>query len=463
MPVDDAVILCNKNDMRDRAGGCEDLSFVADFADDGVLGGDYEAVLKVLKAEAALGGEYGLRNNFSKMKVYTVAGESFEGDLAGFESLGIPIDKSCNVEFMKVPIVGDRLFLKAWGEEKLRDIRKTLTAIERLASKHVGLYLLRTAANVCKILYITRTTPRDMIEGLLEGFDISLMHAVEEVIGLRLEEKQCMQVELRVGDSGLGLRLGKSVADGAYVSSRAMTFEVCEELDTDFAWDATGGPGAEDRDMGVGGEAQVACGLAGAIARMKEAMPEYRAGGLDVPGQVPKQKEFTAKLDILKKRAVEEGGSALEKARLHAMSAPHAGAWLEAPPSRAQDTRFTNEELHTRVGRRLGIKICEECTCPFCFAPMDGFGAHAETCMGGGDKVTTHNCTRDTIYKQAQAANIAPQLEAAGVLAGESGERGGAAGEQSGDDRRRPADVLVCRAQDIRTGNGGAGVELRSR
>ena len=92
-----------------------------------------------------------------------------------------------------------------------------------------------------------------MIEGLLEGFDISLMHAVEEVIGLRLEEKQRMQVELRVGDSGLGLRLGKSVADGAYVSSRAMTFEVCEELDTDFAWDATGGPGAEDTDMGVGG------------------------------------------------------------------------------------------------------------------------------------------------------------------------------------------------------------------
>ena len=43
------------------------------------------------------------------------------------------------------------------------------------------------------------------------------------------------------------------------------------------------------------------------------------------------------------------------------------------------------------------------------------------------------------------------------------GESGGATGEQTGDDRRRPADVLVCRAQDIRTGNGGAGVELRSR
>ena len=94
---------------------------------------------------------------------------------------------------------------------------------------------------------------------------------------------------------------------------------------------------------------------------------------------------------------------------------------------------------------------------------MDRFGAHAETCMGGGDKVTTHNCTRDTIHQQAQAANIASQLQAAGVLAGEPGESGGAAGEQSGDVRRRPADVLVCRAQDIRTGKRGTGVELRSR
>ena len=73
------------------------------------------------------------------MKVYTVAGEGFEGDLSGFESLGIPIDKSCNVEFMKVPIVGDRGFLKLWGEDKLKDIRKTLSAIERLTYKLVGL------------------------------------------------------------------------------------------------------------------------------------------------------------------------------------------------------------------------------------------------------------------------------------------------------------------------------------
>ena len=191
----------------------------------------------------------------------------------------------------------------------------------------------------------------------------------------------------------------------------------------------------------------------GATSRLKVAMPEYQDGGLDLPGAVPKQKLLTYKMDKLKKKEVEEGTTQWDQARLKAMSAPHAGAWLEAPPSKAQDFRFTNEELRTRVGRRLGISICEECACPFCFQPMDRFGVHAETCMGGGDKVTTHNCTRDTIYKQSQAADIAPELEAMGVLSGGGGGIDGAT--ERGDRRRRPAEVLCCRAQDVRTGNGG--------
>ena len=55
-----------KKDMRDRAGGCGNLSFVAEFADDWVLGGDCDEVLRVLKAGTALGEEYGLHNNFYK-------------------------------------------------------------------------------------------------------------------------------------------------------------------------------------------------------------------------------------------------------------------------------------------------------------------------------------------------------------------------------------------------------------
>ena len=55
-----------KKEMRDRVDGVGDVDFMADFADDGVLGGEWDKVLKVLRGEIALGAEYGVRNDFSK-------------------------------------------------------------------------------------------------------------------------------------------------------------------------------------------------------------------------------------------------------------------------------------------------------------------------------------------------------------------------------------------------------------
>ena len=43
------LFCATKKEMRDRIEGVGDLDFVADFADDGVDGGDYESVLRVLR------------------------------------------------------------------------------------------------------------------------------------------------------------------------------------------------------------------------------------------------------------------------------------------------------------------------------------------------------------------------------------------------------------------------------
>lgn len=99
----------------------------------------------------------------------------------------------------------------------------------------------------------------------------------------------------------------------------------------------------------------------------------------------------------------------------------------------------------------MGVELNEEMACPFCLQTMDRWGAHAEACTCGGDKTTGHNIVRDDLYKQAQSARTAPELEAANVLAGGGQGRQG----NAGDMRRRPADVLLCRAQDVRTGRVG--------
>ena len=74
-----------------------------------------------------------------------------------------------------------------------------------------------------------------------------------------------------------------------------------------------------------------------------------------------------------------EAANDWDKARLEAVAAPHAGAWLHAAPNGAFDLNLTGAEVQYGVGRRLGVELCEEGPCPFCLGLMDRFGAHAET------------------------------------------------------------------------------------
>ena len=111
-------------EMRDEIEGVKDLDLVAEFADDGVDGGDYQKVLHVLQKELSIGPAYGSILNPSKMKVYVLAGDGFEGDLQGFKDLGVEVGFSGNVEFMKVPIAGSKVFLSEWCDKKRNDIKK---------------------------------------------------------------------------------------------------------------------------------------------------------------------------------------------------------------------------------------------------------------------------------------------------------------------------------------------------
>ena len=150
-----------------------------------------------------------------------------------------------------------------------------------------------------------------------------------------------------------------------------------------------------------------------------------------------------------------------DQARLEGVAAPHAGAWLDAPPSRVQDMRMTNPEIRSRVGRRLGVALCEEMACPFCFCTLDKWGVHAECCMSGGDKTAAHHCIRNRLYIHARGAGTVPVLEAADVLnvLGIPGVEGEGVGGGNTRNQERPADVLLCRAQDVRVGAaGGAAV-----
>jgi len=434
-----------QKEMRDRIPEARELDFAAEFADDGVDGGDCDTVFKVLEKEIALGPEYGIRNNYSKMVVYPLAGDRFSGDLSKFAALGIPVDYSGNVKFMQVPIVGSPEFMREWATQKLGIIKKILEGIRGLSQRQVALYLLRKAGHGCRILYYLRSTPRDLIEEFIKEFDESLRYTFETVVGLVTSDEQWEQAGLRVKESGLGLSRAADLADVAYLCSRDATFDDCQALDSRHVWDD--GVDRTDREIELLGEWLAEC-----VGRVNARLPEHahfrfgRRPGTAVQGLLEgvMQKRRRAEMMV--------GASVWDRARLQAMLATKSGSWMEAHPNRALNTHLSNAEVQYGVGRRLGIELCEEHPCPFCMGTVDRFGGHCESCTAGGDKTVNHNIIRDDLYSHARHAHTAPRLEACGVsrLLGL---------QDGGDGQVRPADVLLCRAQDIQTGVGlvGAG------
>ena len=69
----------------------------------------------------------------------------------------------------------------------------------------------------------------------------------------------------------------------------------------------------------------------------------------------------------------------------------------------------------------------------------------------GGDKTAAHNCVRNDLHIHAKKGQANPRLEAGGLL-NTLGIPDGAT-----DNRERPADVLLCQAQDSHTGVNGSG------
>ena len=433
-----------KKEMRDRIPEMGGLDFSADFADDGVDGGDCEAVYKVLEKEIALGPEYGLRNNYDKMVVYPLAGDRFTGDLSKFIELGIPIDYSGSVKFMQVPITGSAAFIREWVEYKMGIIRNILEGIQGLSQRQVALYLLRKAGHGCRVIYYLRTTPRELIEEFVSEFDGALRRTFEVVVGLATNDEQWEQAGLRVKQAGLGLSRAGDIADVAYLCSRDAAFDDCVALDRNHVWDdGAVRPGEGDGPATVIGE-----WLCGSVTRVNACVPDNAKFNFGVQPGTAKQGLLMEVVNKKRKDEMVNRAGLWDRARLQAMSAPRAGSWLDAPPNRALNTNLSNAEVQYGVGRRLGIELCEECPCPFCLGVMDRFGSHCEACMAGGDKTVNHNIVRDDIYMHAQRAHTAPRLEACGVsrLMGLQDEA---------DGQIRPADVLLCRAQDVQTGLGG--------
>ena len=166
-----------------------------------------------------------------------------------------------------------------------------------------------------------------------------------------------IQAGLPIRDGGLGVRSVALLAPSAFLASAAATLELQNAIlaevvldDDEFVplvmrrWCALFD---SEPPMGAAACSQ-RCWDAAAIIRGKTALMNHTPGPID-------------------------------KARLLAVSAPHAGDWLMAMPISSCGLRLDNEAIRVAVGLRLGCRLCTEHRCP-CGAIVDERGIHGLSC-----------------------------------------------------------------------------------
>ena len=133
--------------------------------------------------------------------------------LKNFEELGITIDYNQNIKFMKVPVMGSPEFIQKYIDEKIEELETVLDALTKLPNPHVAYYLLRQAGGVCRVLFLMRTTPSEMLQDLFDRFDKKHKSVLEHLVGKEFDTIQWSKAQLPIKLGGCEIRGAACLAD----------------------------------------------------------------------------------------------------------------------------------------------------------------------------------------------------------------------------------------------------------
>lgn len=110
-----------------------------------------------------------------------------------------------------------------------------------------------------------------------------------------------------------------------------------------------------------------------------------------------------------------ESAGDTNRARILAVSAPHAGEWLNALPISSCGLRMDDEAIRVAVGLRLGTRLCEPHTC-VCGVKVDALGTHGLSCKRGSGRIGRHKLLNDILLRALNKANIPSIKEPTGLV-----------------------------------------------
>ena len=106
-----------------------------------------------------------------------------------------------------------------------------------------------------------------------------------------------------------------------------------------------------------------------------------------------------------------------DRARLFAVSTPHACDWLKALPIASSGLRLEDDAVRVGVGIHLGLNICEPHWC-VCGCMVDQLGFHALSCRFGIGRLSRHGIINDIVCRAFTSAGIPAIKEPTGLIKG---------------------------------------------
>jgi hypothetical protein len=404
-----AMFCLLQKSMREEARGlAQELEYIAEYADDSLLGGNVQDVLRQFEAEMRVGQRYGLQINPAKCVLYLPSGADFQGDIQRFQQLGVTVKPHANMKFLQTIFTEDQAIADSFCEAKMRTLAEQFERLMEHPLLHVQLHLLRNCLGASKVGFLSRTTPGKHLQTLLAGFDSQRRQTLEALLADTLSEDQWQQAQLGINEGGLGMQDAKSLASAAFVASIRSTRRSVREL-----LDNTN-PGISVFEVE-------------ALSELLPLASEDLKNQLADMDFVPSQKSLSKLQKGALRNALKGAASPTLKTRLDVFECPWSGSWLNVAPHAGLDTLLSNDVVRVALRTRLGCREFEQDTyCPMCVQILDSKGHHAHHCRAGGEGTKRHNDVRNFVHEECRKAGFQPELEKMGLL-----------------DNRRPADVLI--------------------
>ena len=395
---------------------CPDLLLLVFFLDDGTIVGQRGDLQKVFDLLSSEGPALGLRLNPEKSSIWCEEDLPSHVDTVDPLDRGVPRTATAGFHLLGAPI-GNIPFSRDAVEDRIQKIAEIFDRLPDIGDAQTEFALLRSCFSLPKLTYCLRTCDPAHLLPSYKKFDSLQFSTFSHLFGRQLDNDAKIQAFLPVKNGGVGLRSAEQHSSAAFIASNIQSRQVVDKIL----------PSHITRRS-----------LHNAFTLLQRFTGNASFTSEELLPPDSNQHSLSHEIDSNFGKILLSKASARDSARLHSLSLPHAGDWLDAVPSPSLGLHLDTRSFGVAIGYRLGISLLKpgECRATTCNQQIDTHGDHAMHCHDdNGLKAGRHDRIRDCIYKEAQHASLNPMKEMPGLVP---------------NSQSRPADVYIANWVDGR-------------